>query len=100
MLRRDEEALEKFKVAIKLDPDHAPTINNFAFTLFRFGKTEEAIKLCKKAIKLSPEYPYPWFTWSACLEKLGKKEEAGEKLMKAQELGMGMVMRSGNEISI
>ena len=54
--KRVEEAILKYKVAIKLNPNYALSHNNLGYALAEKGSIDEAIFHYKMAIKLNPSY--------------------------------------------
>lgn len=50
-----EEAVESFRRAIELDPNHADAYQNLGIALAEMGKSEEAIEAYRRAIALYPD---------------------------------------------
>jgi len=55
-IKKTEEAISHYKMAIKLNPDYADAHYNLGIALVAEGKNEEAISHYKMAIKLNPDY--------------------------------------------
>jgi tetratricopeptide (TPR) repeat protein len=85
-LGKEEEAIEKYKKAIELDPNDASPYNGWGNALGDLGKEEGAIEKYKKAIELDPKYAISYYNWGIALSDLGKEEEAIEKYKKTIEL--------------
>lgn len=52
-----EQAVERFELAISLEPDHAGAWYNLAITLYRMGQPEDAMSAMDKALQADPESP-------------------------------------------
>jgi tetratricopeptide (TPR) repeat protein len=52
-----EQAVERFELAISLEPDHAGAWYNLAITLYRMGQPDDAIAAMDKALQADPESP-------------------------------------------
>ena len=52
-----ELAVERFELAISLEPDHAGAWYNLAITLYRMGQPEDAMSAMDKALQADPESP-------------------------------------------
>jgi len=52
-----EQAVERFELAISLEPDHAGAWYNLAITLYRMGQPEDAMAAMDKALQADPESP-------------------------------------------
>lgn len=52
-----EHAVERFELAISLEPDHAGAWYNLAITLYRMGQPEDAMAAMDKALQADPESP-------------------------------------------
>ena len=78
-----EEAIEAYKKAIAIKPDHAEAHNNMGNALRDQGKLEEAIEAYKKAIAYKPNHADAYNNMGATLQDQGKLEEAIEAYKKA-----------------
>ncbi|MBV9301681.1 MAG: tetratricopeptide repeat protein [Acidobacteriaceae bacterium] len=83
--KRDE-AIEKYRKAIDLDPKLPLVYNNWGLVLADQGKRDEAIEKYRKAIDLDPKLPLAYNSWANMLADQGKRDEAIEKYRKAIDL--------------
>ena len=74
--RKTGEAISHYKMAIKINPDYAPTYNNLGIILGAEGKTEEEISHYKMAIKINPDVAEAHSNLANVLQKRGKNSEA------------------------
>lgn len=59
-LNKFELAIEKYRIAISIEPDNYEYLNDFGYTLYEAGYDDEAIRFIKKAKDLSPpDYEFP-----------------------------------------
>ena len=73
----DKEAFKIYKKVLKLKPDYAPTLNNYAFYLSQQGKQlNKAYKMSKKTIEQEPDNGTYLDTFGWILHKLGRDIEA------------------------
>jgi len=75
-IKKTEEAISHYKMAIKLNPDYAEAYINLGAVLFHAKMTEEAIDYFKEAIKLNPDFADAHNNLGAALVAEGKIEEA------------------------
>ena len=78
-----EEAIEKYKTAVKIDPEFALAYNNWGNALQNQGKYRKAIEKYRKAVKIDPEFALAYNNWGNALEKEGQYAEAIAKYEKA-----------------
>ncbi len=71
-----DEAIEKHKKAIELDPSFALAYNNLGYVLLKQGHYKRAIDNFKKAVELDPKFAYPYNNWGVALRNLGNYEDA------------------------
>jgi tetratricopeptide (TPR) repeat protein len=71
-----EEAILKYKAALRLDPNDAIAHNNLGLALYAQGKLEEAIACCRQALRLNPNDAVPHSNLGLALYAQGKLEEA------------------------
>lgn len=45
-INKPQQAILNFEKALKLEPNHAPTLINLAKTLFMIGRKQEGLKIC------------------------------------------------------
>ncbi len=74
--RKTAKAISHYKMAIKVNPDYAPTYNNLGIILGVEGKTEEEISHYKMAIKINPDDAKAHRNLGNVLQKGGKNSEA------------------------
>lgn len=75
-LSRFEEALNSFKMALKLENNFYPAWYGLANVLSSLNRYGEAISAYEKTIKIQPDFYLAWRDRGALLASLGKFEEA------------------------
>lgn len=75
----DASAEDCFKLAVKLDPEHADSLESLGVLLGRHGRFEEAIEWMKRLSVAHPQSVLAHTNMSVYLMKLGKIEEAEEQ---------------------
>jgi tetratricopeptide (TPR) repeat protein len=73
---KNSEAIDHYKMAIKIKPDYALAHNNLGIALVAEGKIEEAISHFKMAIKIKPNFAEAYSNLGSALSAEGKIEEA------------------------
>ena len=53
--QRHEEAVEAFRHALEIDPDHAPALAGIGYALLRVERFEEALASLARSVSLQPE---------------------------------------------
>lgn len=81
-----ESALLDFEQLVKLQPDNATFIGDYAVALHLNGKNEEAERAFEKSLELEPENPYRWSSRAFFRDRIGRSQEAIEDYEKAIEL--------------
>lgn len=71
---RKNEAIDYYRKAVDLDPQHANAHNNLGWTLEQLGRYDEAIASYRKAIAADPKYQQPRTNLKELLAKLGRSE--------------------------
>ena len=72
-----EEAIEEFKIAMRLNPFPPDWILNYSAVAYRVnGEYEKAIEILQKVIKRNPDAWLSHFELAACYGLLGREEEA------------------------
>lgn len=72
-----KEAMRLYEKVLKLKPDDASSLNNYAWHLCEEGKNlKKALKMSKKAVELSPETASFLDTYAWILHQLGRNYEA------------------------
>lgn len=73
----DKEAFKIYKKVLKLKPDHAPTLNNYAYYLSIQGKQlKKAYQMSKKSVEVDPDNGTYLDTFGWILHLMGKDIEA------------------------
>ncbi len=82
---KDYEASDEyFEKSLKLAPDNASTLNNYAYYLSERGvRLEDAEKMSKRSLELSPDLPTFLDTYGWILYKQGNYKKAKEYIEKA-----------------
>ncbi len=81
---RADEAIERYRQAIALDPENANALNGLGYTLACEGKDgARALTCCRKAVDLKPENPAYLDSLGWAYYKLGYVEEARSYLARA-----------------
>lgn len=87
-LGRIEESDAAYELALRVDPEHALSSNNLAYSLAARGvQLQRALTLAKKAVALQPRNPSFLDTYGWVLFSLGKYDDAAEYLEKATKSG-------------
>lgn len=76
-----------YKAALKLRPDHVPTLNTTGRALSEAGLNDEAIVCLKRAVDLEPENGESWGSLGGAQYKAGLHDEAMGSFRKALDLG-------------
>lgn len=74
--RNHEKALNYFKAALKLNPDHPLSLKYMGLTLKRMGQIKEAFRYIKSAIDRDPSQKDILFELGECYATLGHTENA------------------------
>lgn len=82
-LQKEENALECFKGALKINSKYSHSLNNIGTSLSKSGRIEEAIKYYYKAIENDPNYLTGYENLSQIYISIGKYSEALNVLKKA-----------------
>ena len=87
-LQKFDKSDEAFARALRIDPDNAIALNNYAYYLsLRNERLERALEMSAKSNKLSPNQSSYLDTYSWILYKLERYEEAAEWIEKAMVAG-------------
>jgi len=88
MAGNKKESYKYYKKTIKLEPDHAPALNNYAYYLSEDNKQlKKALQMSKRSVELEPENSTYLDTYAWILHKLGRNEEAKSVLKQALVYG-------------
>jgi predicted TPR repeat methyltransferase len=71
-----DEAVQCFKKARSLKPDHAPSHNNLGMALLSQGKLDEAEAALREALALDPTFGVAWASLASLMEQRGDLEGA------------------------
>jgi tetratricopeptide (TPR) repeat protein len=83
-----KEAYKYYQKTIKLEPKHAPAMNNYAYYLSEEGKQlKKAMAMSKKTVEIEPENATYLDTYAWILHKLGNNAEAKVILKQAMVYG-------------
>ena len=86
-----EEAIERFKEAVKEMPDNAEIWCSWGVALSALQQFEEAVEKFAEAVKHKPDFAIAWYGCGLALMALGRKEEAAEKIKKSVKIDPGLV---------
>jgi tetratricopeptide (TPR) repeat protein len=75
-VRRDAEAIDVFRAALRANPDYPLAWYELAFAFRVRGRLPEAVDAYERYIKLRPTDPDPYYGLARSLQKLGKKDAA------------------------
>ena len=81
-----EEAVEKFKEVLKIDPGNVQIWASWGVALIELRQFEEAAEKFRKALELQPEFVPALYGWGIALKAQGKEEEAADKFQKAAKI--------------
>ena len=84
-----EEAVEKIKEVLKLNPDNADMWCSLGVAMIELKQYDEAAEKFEKAVELNPQLPSAWYGWGIALKALGQDEAATEKIKTAMEIDQG-----------
>lgn len=74
---REEEAFKVYEKVLKINPEYAPALNNYAYYLALVGKKlKKACAMSRKAVEKEPDNPTYLDTYGWILHLLGKDQEA------------------------
>lgn len=88
-----DQAVEKYRRCIELDPDFADGWHALAMALMKLGRHAEAIPAAVKHTDLRPNDQLAWSSLSICYVKNGQIKEAESAGGKARILGWGGKIR-------
>ena len=81
-----EAAIDSYKQALKIKPDHADAYNNMGNALKAKGDLEAAIDSYKKALKIKPDYAEAYSNMGVALKAMGNIEAAIDSYKKALKI--------------
>ena len=87
--QRYDEAMERYRDVLEIDPDYAPTHEGIGRVLFQLGKYEEAVESLARSISLQPKSPATvdrHVAMGRAFAELGQTEAAAEHYVRALEI--------------
>ena len=85
-LKRYEEAIQQYKLAIQYDPSNSDAFSSMGFALYDLKRYEEAMEQYKIAFQYDPSDPYNYYYKGRLLMILGRYDEAEEEYNHSIEL--------------
>ena len=82
-LNRDEDAVQAFQQALRLDPGAVGALNGLAQVFAHEGKNEDAVREYEGVLRLKPYWSQAHLGLGKLLETMGKKHEADEQFRQA-----------------
>lgn len=76
VLGRTSEAVQRYLVAVELDPEYVEAWNNLGNALCELGRHDDAISAYRRAIRAEPAYADAHFNLAETLHSLGRFAEA------------------------
>jgi protein O-mannosyl-transferase len=73
---RSEEAVNQYRIALRIDPGRASLHTNLGLELFLQGKRDQAIDHYREALRLQPDFVYAHVNLGAALLADGKTDQA------------------------
>lgn len=71
-----EEAVDKFRQSLAIEPDLAPAHHGLAMSLSKLGRNDEALAEFQKSVALDPLQAAAWLSMGALYQSTGKVDEA------------------------
>ncbi|HIE04531.1 MAG TPA: tetratricopeptide repeat protein, partial [Candidatus Latescibacteria bacterium] len=75
-----EEAVTRFRTALRIRPDYLEAYNNMGLALAELGRTDEAVASFEEALKFDPNYDKAFNNLIAVLMKAGRFKEVERKM--------------------
>ena len=97
--RRNEEAIERYRDVLEMDPEFARAHSGIGYMLFDLRRYEESLEWLARSVSLDPDAPdvaYQRTTMGRASEALGRNAEAAEHYARALALDPALV-RTGHE---
>jgi len=88
-LERNEEAIERYRAVLQLDPDYAPAYAGMGYALMQLKRYDEALEPLARAASLRPQSPDATARHVAmgrASQELGRTEAAAEHYARALEI--------------
>ena len=83
------EAIETYKIAIRLDPNYAPAFGGLGDAYFNSGNSEQALAAYKEQVRLAPNDADAQYDLGYFFNAMGRHGEAFAPLVKATSLDPG-----------
>jgi tetratricopeptide (TPR) repeat protein len=93
---RTDDAIEKYRIALRLKPDYADPHINLGNAYKKQGLIDSAIEEYKSAIKLKPGYATAYYNLGLAYRKLGRTDEAVKEYKLALSLNPNHVGAHNN----
>ncbi len=84
--RKYPEAIDAYKLAIRLDPNYSPAFGGLGDAYLNSGNSQEAEKAYKEQVRLAPSDPQAQFDLGYFYNAMGRHGEAFQPLVKATSL--------------
>ncbi|GAO43574.1 tetratricopeptide repeat protein [Flavihumibacter petaseus] len=81
-----EAALELYRKALKINPNHTFALNNLGFELLGLEKFEEALPLFNRALECDPEFAYAYNNRGLTRIKLGEIDQGLADIRRSMDL--------------
>jgi protein O-mannosyl-transferase len=75
-LGRSEEAVVRYREALRIDPDFAEAWYDLGISTENAGREQEAVGYYREALRRFPEFSDAWYNLGVSTEKLGRPREA------------------------
>ena len=88
-LERNEDAIERYRAVLELDPDFAPAHAGLGYALMQLKRYDEVLEPLARSVSLQPESPdaaYRHVAMGAASEEMGRTEAAAEHYARALEI--------------
>ena len=86
MANRPEEAVDSYRQALQLNPDHAVAHSNLGMVLVKLDRGEEAIASIRRALEIDPEFAGAYNDLGNVYAAHGDQQRALENFRKAEEM--------------
>lgn len=80
------EAIDAYKLAVRLDPNYPPAYSGLGDAYLNSGKWEDALAAYKEAVRITPNDPQAQYNLGYCYNTMGRHGEAFAPLVRATSL--------------
>ena len=87
LIGRYNEAIENYDESLAIQPNHAVTLNNRAWALYKMGRIDEAVPDVEKSIRRDNSSPHAFDTRAHLRQARGKSDQAYRDYRQAMDLG-------------